>query len=73
MNKMKSWEVVIKPASINVDYNNTLWEVVIYMYFESGKSAEVVAGRYSTPIEAGKAAEEMNNFYKYLTPTLKVN
>lgn len=74
MNKLKEYKIEIKPVSFNLDLDKLSgngWEVVVFMVFESGNSLEVVAGRYPTPIEAGKAAGEMDNFYKFLTPSLK--
>lgn len=74
MNRLKEYRVEIKPARSNMDLDQLSgnpWEVVVYMVFESGDSVETVAGRYQTPIEAGKAAGEMYNFYKFLTPSMK--
>lgn len=74
MNRIKEYRVEIMPvrSNINLDQlSGNPWEVVVFMVFESGDSAEIVAGRYPTPIEAGKAAGEMDNFYKFLSPSLK--
>ena len=74
MNRIKEYRVEIKPAKSGMDLDQlsgNLWEVVVFMVFELGDSVEIVAGRYQTPIEAGKAAGEMHNFYKFLTPSMK--
>ena len=74
MNRLKEYRVEIKPARSNIDLDQLSgnpWEVVVFMVFESGDSVEIVAGRYQTPIEAGKAAGDMHNFYKFLTPSMK--
>lgn len=75
MNRIREYRVEIKPdkPGINSDQlSGNPWEVVVYMAFESGDPVEIVAGRYQTPIEAGKAAGEMYNFYKFLTPSMKI-
>lgn len=74
MNRLKEYRVEIKPVRSNLDLDQLSgngWEVVVFMVFESGNSLEIVAGRYQTPIEAGKAAGEMDNFYRFLTPSMK--
>ena len=74
MNRIKEYRVEVKPVRSNIDLDQLSgnpWEVVVFMVFESGDSVEIVAGRYQTPIEAGKAAGEMDNFYKFLTPSMK--
>ena len=74
MNRLKEYRVEIKPVRSDMNLNQLSgnpWEVVVFMVFESGDSVEIVAGRYQTPIEAGKAAGEMDNFYKFLTPSMK--
>lgn len=74
MNRIKEYRVEIKPVRSNMDLDQLSgnpWEVVIFMVLETGDSLEIVAGRYQTPIEAGKAAGEMYNFYKFLTPSIK--
>lgn len=74
MNRIKEYKVEIKTIVDSADlqrWTTNLWDVYVYITFESGDSAELLAGRYPTPIEAGKAAGEMDNFYKYLSPSLK--
>ena len=74
MNRITEYRVEIKPVKPDMDLDQLSgnpWEVVVYMVFESGDSVEIVAGRYQTPIEAGKAAGEMYNFYKFLDPSMK--
>lgn len=74
MNRIKEYRVEIKTIMDSADLQRwaaNLWDVYVYITFESGDSIEVLAGRYPTPIEAGKAAGEMDNFYKYLSPSLK--
>lgn len=74
MNRIKEYRVEIKTIMDSADlqrWTANLWDVYVYITFESGDSIEVLAGRYPTPIEAGKAAGEMDNFYKYLSPSLK--
>lgn len=76
MSRIKEYRVEIKPVKSGINYNQlsgNLWEVVVFMVFESGDSVETVAGRYLTPIEAGKAAAEMYNFYKFLDPSAKTS
>lgn len=74
MNRIKEYRVEIKTIMDSADLQRwaaNLWDVYVYITFESGDSIEALAGRYPTPIEAGKAAGEMDNFYKYLSPSLK--
>lgn len=74
MNRIKEYRVEIKTIMDSADLQRwaaNLWDVYVYITFESGDSVELLAGRYPTPIEAGKAAGEMDNFYKYLSPSLK--
>lgn len=74
MNRIKEYRVEIKTIMDSADLQRwaaNLWDVYVYITFESGDSVEILAGRYPTPIEAGKAAGEMDNFYKYLSPSLK--
>lgn len=47
------------------------WGIKVYLKWESGESAEVEAGRYTTPLEAGEAARNLESFYKFLTPSMK--
>lgn len=47
------------------------WVVKVYLKWESGESAEVDAARYTTPLEAGEAARNLESFYKFLTPSMK--
>lgn len=74
MNRIKEYRVEIKTIMDSADlqrWAGNLWDVYVYITFESGDSVELLAGRYPTPIEAGKAAGEMDNFYKFLSPSLK--
>ena len=74
MNRIKEYRVEIKTIMDSADLQRwaaNLWDVYVYITFESGDSVELLTGRYPTPIEAGKAAGEMDNFYKYLSPSLK--
>ena len=74
MNRITEYRVEIKPVKSGIDLDQLSgnpWEVVVFMVFESGDSVEIVAGRYQTPIEAGKAAGELENFYRFLTPSMK--
>lgn len=76
MNRIKEYKVEIKTLLDSADlgrWAGNLWDVYIYITFENGDSAELLAGRYPTPIEAGKAAAEMYNFYKFLDPSAKTS
>lgn len=67
------YKVEIHCSSLSVDcLNETLidypsWDV--YCFFGDQK---IKCGRYLTPIEAGKAAKEMDSFFKFLAPSFQM-
>ena len=76
MNRITEYKIEIKNLldSVNLGvWAGNLWDVYVYLAFESGDSAEMMAGRFPTPIEAGKAAGEMENFFKFLSPDFKTS
>ena len=65
------YKVEIHCSLDNIDFCQTpfdypSWNVVCFI-----KNQKLICGRYSTPIEAGKAAQEMDSFFKFLSPDLK--
>lgn len=65
------YKVEIHCSLDDIDFNQTSldypsWDIICYI-----KNQKIKCGRYFTPIEAGKAAQEMDSFFKFLSPDLK--
>lgn len=73
MNRITESKIEIVPdtSGQSTGFSNAMWVVKVYLKWESGESAEVEAGRYTTPLEAGEAARNLESFYKFLTPSMK--